>query len=460
MDYANTALFPALPLPQAALRALDILESAGYDAWIVGGCVRDFIMHRPCTDIDIASAALWEDAERLFLDAGYRVQRTGTKHGTITVLVDDQSFEVTTFRIDGMYKDARHPKQVKFVRTIEEDLARRDFTMNAIAYHPQRGYVDKFNGLGDIQQRVIRAVGNPNARFNEDALRILRGCRFCSQLGFTIEPLTYQDMYVNKGLMTRISPERALHELDLFILGDYVHDALLSTVDIMSALMPELVAAKGFDQKSKYHCYDVLEHTAYAMQNVPRYRLVRWAAFLHDLGKPASYFTHEDGIGHFYLHAKISAFMAEGILRRLKMSPSFMEQVCLLVRVHDDFIEPTPKSVKRMLAKLDGNTELFCALCDLKFGDAMGHAPSYRGRAKQAMELKSVMNQVLVEGEAFSLKHLAINGRDVINAGVEAGPEVGRLLKAALSEVIDEHLPNTKEALMSYVLENARPSEE
>lgn len=419
----------------------------------MGGCVRDFLMHRPCSDIDIASSALWEEAERVFLDAGYRVERTGTKHGTITVIAEDRSFEVTTYRVDGTYKNTRHPKQVTFVRSIDQDLARRDFTMNAIAYHPQRGYVDCFNGIEDIRNRVIRAVGNPNERFNEDALRILRGCRFRSQLGFTLEPETYQAMLVNKGLMTRISAERALHELDLFVLGDYVHDALMETVDVMSALIPELVAAKGFEQHSKYHCYDVLEHTAYALQNVPRYRLVRWAAFLHDLGKPASFFTHEDGVGHFFCHAKISAFIADGILRRLKMSPTFSDQVKLLVAVHDDFIEPTPRSVKRMLAKLDGNTELFCALCDLKFGDDMGHAPQYRDRARQAMELKTVMNQVLAEGEAFSLKQLPINGNDVIHLGAEPGPQVGQLLNDALNAVIDERVANERVALLAFVNE-------
>ena len=278
------AASPALPVPPQARRVIEVLEAAGFEAWCVGGFVRDSLLGRPVSDIDIACSALWPQTEEACLAAGMRVHRTGEKHGTVTVVCDDAAFEVTTFRVDGAYSDARHPDEVRFVRSLKEDLARRDFTINALAYHPLRGLADPFGGLEDARRGIIRTVGDPAQRFGEDALRILRACRFSSQLGFSLDGATYQAMLEGKRGLLRVSSERITAELQKLLLGGNVRDALLQTVDVLSAVLPELVAMKGFDQCTPYHCHDVLEHTARAVAGTPPYPLVRWAALFHDMG--------------------------------------------------------------------------------------------------------------------------------------------------------------------------------
>ena len=289
-----------IDLPEDALALLSILDAAGFEAWAVGGFVRDALLGRACSDIDIACSAMWADTKRVCEQAGLRTHETGVAHGTITVICGDSAFEVTTFRSDGQYKDGRHPDSVSFVSSIEEDLARRDFTINAMAWRPDRGLVDPFGGKADIQLGVIRAVGDPHQRFAEDALRILRACRFSAELGYAVEPCTYQGMLENKGLLSKISAERVTHELQKLVLGPHAGDALLACVDALSAVLPELVAMKGFDQQTPYHIFDVLEHTARVVDGVPPYPLVRWAALFHDMGKPACFFKDENGTGHFY----------------------------------------------------------------------------------------------------------------------------------------------------------------
>ncbi len=464
-DCATSAIEPGQsPLspstPRASLNenvetALRILEEGGFEAWLVGGCVRDAFLGRPCSDIDIASNAHWHEVQRLFENRGFATHETGIAHGTLTVIVDDQPFEITTYRCDGSYNDSRHPDSVRFVSSIEEDLARRDFTINAMAFHPARGLVDPYGGKDDLDRGIIRAVGNPKKRFDEDALRILRACRFSAQLGFEIEENTYGGMLYNKGLLYKVSAERIVHELDRLLMGDYAGHALVSTVDVLSAVLPELVAMKGFDQRTPYHIYDVLEHTAHVVDGVPPYRLVRWAALFHDMGKPACFFSDDDGTGHFYGHANVSVFIAKGIMSRLKMSPAFAGRVLTLVKRHDDVVEPTPRAVKRTLARLDGDTELFDALCDLKRGDARGQAPQCAGRIELADELERVLDDIQAKGEAFSLKGLAVNGRDVISLGIGQGPAVGAALENALAAVIDERIPNEREALLAFLQERA-----
>lgn len=441
----------ALEIPSSATKALAALEGACFESWVVGGFVRDALLGRASADVDIATRALWQEARDTFEASGWRVHETGTAHGTITVIVDGQALEVTTFRSDGAYEDARHPKHVSFVHTIEEDLARRDFTVNALAYHPDRGLLDPFGGRADIEARLIRAVGDPDRRFSEDALRILRACRFVAQLGFSIDGNTYHGMLANKGLLPCISVERVAHELSALLVGPFAGDALMSTVDALSAVLPELVSMKGFEQKTPYHIYDVLEHTARVVDGVPAYPLVRWAALLHDMGKPAAFFTGPDGVGHFYGHAHISVELARGVMRRLGMSSSFTERILELVERHDDDIAPTPKAVKRALARLGGDTELFAALCDLKRGDARAQAPHCIGRVALADELERILDGILAADEAFSLKQLAIDGRDVMALGVGQGPGVGEALHAALDAVIDGRAPNDRDALLALV---------
>ncbi len=438
-------------IPESATQALSILESAGFEAWVVGGYVRDALLDKQGTDIDIATSARWQEAQHLFEENGYRTRETGVAHGTITVLIENSSFEVTTYRHDGTYLDARHPQEVTFVRSIEEDLARRDFTINALAYHPQRGILDCFGGMHDLQTKTLRTVGNSAKRFSEDALRILRGCRFVSQLGFSLEEETMYQMLSHKYLLSRISAERITHELELLLLGEYVKKSLLETVDILAAVMPELVACKDFDQRTPYHRYDVLEHTAITVNETPSYPLVRWSALFHDLGKPASFFIDKKDIGHFYGHAAISIHLARSIMARLRLAPSFCTKVCTLVELHDETIEPTSKGVKRMLARLGGDVELFNALCDLKQADAAAQAPQCAYRIGAIEELKCILNNILKADEAFSLNKLAINGNQVMELGIPAGPEVGQVLRAALNAVIDEAIPNEYKALNNFV---------
>lgn len=440
-----------ISLPAQAAFALDVLEGAGYESWCVGGFVRDALLGRPSADVDIATAAPWQEVQRIFETSGCRTHETGTAHGTLTVIVEDEALEITTYRADGDYADGRHPDTVAFVRTIEEDLARRDFTMNALAFHPARGILDPYGGVADLEACTIRAVGDPDRRFNEDALRILRACRFASQLGFSLEAGTYAGMMANKSQLLRISSERITHELECLLLGEHVHATLMETVDVLAAVLPELVACKGFAQRTPYHIYDVLEHTAYVVQNTPPYPLARWAALFHDVGKPAAFFQDADGTGHFYGHAKISVELARCALGRLALSPAFVSRVLTLVKYHDDVIEPTPKAVKRALARLDGEVELFRTLCDLKRGDALSQAPQCAGRVELADELEKALDGILAADEAFTLKKLALDGRDVMAAGVPQGPLVGAALAEALDAVIDERVANERAALVAFV---------
>ena len=484
-----------IEVPAYAKYILDVLEEGGAEAWFVGGFVRDALLNRACSDIDIATNVSWQKVKNICKAAGLRTRETGIQHGTITVIVGKDTpesagecagaeegarentsesaaelkgansksagaIEVTTYRTDGTYTDSRRPNEVFPVRTIEEDLARRDFTINALAWHPTRGLVDPYGGKADLDARLIRTVGNANERFSEDALRVLRACRFASQLGFSIEKETYTALLENKHKLQKISAERITDELNAFLLGEHVHDALMNCVDVLSFVLPELASVKGFEHHSHYHIYDVLEHIAWAVQYAAPNKLVRWAALFHDLGKPGSYFMRYDanvevaenpaGEGHFYGHPYISEQLARGALLRFSLSPAFREKVCILVRYHDDEIAPTSKSVKRVLARLGGDVDLFRALCQLKRADITAHAPYFAQRVYIVDELESTLARILENEEAFSLKDLAIDGNDVIALGVSPGPLVGKALEAALDAVIEESEENTHENLCAF----------
>lgn len=445
--------------PSYALAVQRAIEAAGFEAWFVGGFVRDQLLDRACSDVDLATSADWRTVKAACESASMRVHETGTAHGTVTVCPiegEPHAVEVTTFRQDGAYRDARHPEKVTFVGTIEEDLARRDFTVNALAFHPDRGILDPFGGFEDLRNGVLRSVGHPATRFSEDALRILRGCRFRSQLGFEIEPSTRHAMSTHKHLLCRISAERVRSELDGFVLGAHVHDALLDTFDVLSFVLPEITAMKGCKQDTKYHIYDVLEHTAFAMQHAPAERTVRWAALCHDMGKPAASFHDEEGVGHFYEHPKLSVALAGPMLERLKMAPRFIDDVMLLVRYHDHTVARSRKSIHRMMEKLEGRDDLFRALCRLKAADSMAQAPAYRQRAHDAAMLLDEFERMNEEGEPFSAKDLAVNGRDAIDRGVPEGPLIGAMLKRLLEEVADGSLRNERDALLARLDELAR----
>ena len=451
----------AFDVPAYARAVLKAIEGVGFEAWLVGGFVRDRLMGRRGNDIDLATNADWRTVKSACEAASMRVHETGTAHGTVTICPfpdDPRTVEVTTFRQDGSYRDSRHPEEVEFVDSIVTDLARRDFTVNAMAFHPERGLVDPFGGIDDLRRRVLRCVGDPRRRFTEDALRILRGCRFRSQLGFEIDSDTRLAMSTHKHLLCRISAERIRSELDGFVLGEHVHDAFLDVFDVLAFILPEITAMKDCEQNTKYHIYDVLEHTAFVMQYAPADLTVRWAALCHDMGKPPASFRGEDGVSHFYEHPKLSVALARPMLERLKMSPRFVDDVALLVRYHDHVVARSRKSIHRMMAKLQDRDDLFRGLCRLKIADSMAQAPEYHQRARDAALLLEAFDELQEQGEPFSVKDLAINGHDVIERGVSAGPSVGALLNRLFSEVSEGSVKNERDDLLAR-LEDLTTSE-
>lgn len=448
---SNISARTPLPLPDSARVVIDVLEDAGFEAWLVGGFVRDSLMGRPVHDVDIATNAHWEEVRDVAEAQHLHTFETGTKHGTISVQAEGDIIEVTTYRSDGDYADARHPDHVTFVKTIDEDLARRDFTMNAIAYHPLRGIFDPYGGCADIAACTIRAVGDAPTRFGEDALRILRAVRFASELGFTIEPVTLAGAHAQVAQLQLVAAERVRVELERMLLGKNVRRALLDYADIIVEVLPELDAMRGFDQKSPYHIYDIYEHTAYVVEGTPATPLLRWAALLHDVGKPSTFTIGPNGQGHFFGHAPVGAPIAQSILSRLRAPSRLTADVVSLVHFHDTHIPAQPRSVKRLLNKLAGRSELFFSLCELQVADARAHAPEYQERGKLAEQVALCLKDILAAGEAFSLRDLAITGADVIALGVEPGPSVGHLLDAALEAVIDEDVVNEHEVLIAFL---------
>lgn len=439
----------AVELPAAACAVIGALEAGGFEAWAVGGCVRDSLLGRPVNDCDIATAAPWQRTEDILAAAGYAVHRTGTRHGTVTAVRDGNAFEVTTYRTEGGYSDGRHPDSVAFTASIEEDLARRDFTVNALACHPRRGLLDPFGGRSDLAAGLLRAVGDSDRRFAEDGLRILRGLRFASQLGFSFDPQTLQSMRAQKMMLQKVSAERIVHEMDGLLLGGYAHDGLMPAIDVLGAIMPEIVACKGFQQHTPYHIYDVWEHIAWTVQYAPATRLARWSAFFHDTGKPGSFFM-EGEVGHCYGHGKLSVIIAREVMGRLKMAPRFIGDVAALVRVHDHQITPTAKGVRRALAKLDGDVGMFRALLGLKRADALAQSELATPRLQAADEMEALLEELLAADEAFTVGQLAIDGNDARQMGMAPGPALGALLQAALDAVIDGAVPNEREPLLAF----------
>ena len=335
------------PMLTQAAQAIERLRAAGHEAWIVGGCVRDVLLGRTPTDYDLTTSALPEETEAVF--AGERLIETGLQHGTVTVLLEGVPLEITTYRVDGGYTDARHPDGVTFTRSLREDAARRDFTINAMAYAPGEGLQDFFGGQADLSAGVIRAVGEADRRFQEDALRILRAIRFASVLGFELDPETDAAGRRNAPLLQKISVERVFVELSKLLCGPGAGKILRAYPDILGVVLPELTPTVGFAQHNVHHCYDVYTHTAVAVDHVPPEVTLRLAALFHDLGKPATFSMGEDGQGHFYGHPKVSAALAEQILLRLRAPKRLREEVVRLVEVHDWPLSTEPRLIRRRL---------------------------------------------------------------------------------------------------------------
>ena len=432
-------------LPAGVYIALERLTAAGYEAWLVGGCVRDRLMGAEPHDYDVTTSAVPEETKAVF--DGERVIETGLRHGTVTVLLCGEPIEITTFRAEDVYSDHRHPDAVRFTKSLHEDLARRDFTVNAIAMDINGRLCDPFGGQADLGAGILRAVGEPEARFREDALRILRCLRFASVLGFAIEPETARALEHCRGLLSFVSAERICTELTKLLCGRYVRRVLMEYTDVLSVVLPELAPMKGFDQQNYHHIYDVLEHTARVVENIPPEPRLRWAALFHDAGKPACFTLDQDGVGHFYGHAEHSRNLADAAFRRLKTDNATRESANRLIRYHDWPIEPEAPTVRRALQKLgpDGFRDLLA----LKRADNLAQAPEYRDRLHTCDEIEALAQQILSEQQAFSLRDLAVNGSDLLALGMDPGPEVGRVLNTLLEAVISERLPNDRGVLLA-----------
>lgn len=440
-------------LPENISRALDMLESAGHEAWVVGGCVRDSLMGIIPHDYDITTSALPAETEQVF--AGYRLIETGLKHGTVTVLADGSPIEITTYRVDGEYRDSRRPERVTFTRNIRDDVSRRDFTMNGIAYNPKQGYFDEFGGAEDIKAGVIRCIGKPEKRFREDALRIMRGLRFSASLGFEIEENTARAMHDTRELLNKISAERVFSELCGLLTGRNSHRNIFRVLtefrDIAAVIIPEFRECTGFVQRSRFHCFDVYEHCVMSAQKAAEIsagsecRLpLTLAMLLHDIGKPQRFTLGEDGEGHFYGHAAVSADIAEDILRRLKCSNALRERVCTIVRYHDVPLSDTDKSVRRLLRKY--GLETVRDICLAHICDDSAKTPECAGRCG---EWRAVLSRVeaLAPSCCLTLKDLAVDGK-ALSGLMEPSPEMGKALKFLLDEVINGNFPNEREFLL------------
>lgn len=431
-------------IPSYAKFALDTLEKNGYDAYIVGGCVRDNMLGMSASDYDITTNALPHQVYEVFKN--YHVIDTGIKHGTVTVVVEKMPLEITTYRIDGEYKDNRRPEQVTFTKNIEDDLARRDFTINAMAYNEKRGIVDCFGGRADLEKKIIRCVGDADTRFTEDALRILRALRFASVLGFGIEQKTKISIHKNKELLKNIAKERICTEFFKLICGKNADKIIDEYKDVIAVFIPQIEGIFDFDQHSKYHIYDVWGHSVCALSHTEPKLHLRLAALFHDIGKADCFTLDENGEGHFYSHAKKSVEHTRDILNSLRCDNATKHDVLKLIEYHDAQICETKKSIKKWLGRLGEN--LFFDLICLQKADTLSHAKPYIAPRVSALEkIEFLAKEVIAEGECFSLKHLAVNGRDMISLGFK-GKQIGNALDELLALVIDGKIENDRNALI------------
>lgn len=432
-------------MPDGARSIIERFKRNGYDAYIVGGCVRDSIRGVTPKDWDICTSALPFQILNCFQDK--RVVETGLQHGTVTVIMDDEQYEVTTFRVDGEYTDNRHPDSVCFVDRLEEDLSRRDFTMNAMAYNDESGLVDVFGGQSDIRAGIITCVGDPDTRFKEDGLRILRALRFASAYNMMIDSATEESIHRNVHLLKNISAERINVELCKILTGSNALSILLNYSDIICTIIPELTPCVGFEQQNRYHIYPVYDHIAHAVDNYCGSDVVvKIALLLHDIGKPYCFTTDENG-GHFYGHGKLSNQIAESILSRLRFDNRSKEDILELILYHDSSIAPTHRSVRRWLNKI-GELQLR-RLIEVSLADALAHAPCMQqAQINQCIQLVSILNEVIDDEQCFRVKDLDINGYEIMKLGVPQGKQVGIILNKLLNSVIDGDIQNDFQTLI------------
>ena len=435
-----------MEIPQEPGKLLRRLNECGFQAYAVGGCIRDSLLGKTLGDWDICTSALPEETEACFSDL--RVVETGLKHGTVTVISSGEPYEITTFRSDGVYLDHRRPQKVDFVRTLKEDLLRRDFTINAMAAGLDGEIQDPFGGQKDLKEGVIRCVGDPEKRFSEDALRILRGLRFASRLGFSIAPETAAAMERQKNLLAYVSGERIYKELTGILMGDNAQTVLEQYGSVLTAVLPEIVPSMGFLQHSPFHNRDVWQHTLEALGKSRPDPMVRWALLLHDLGKPDCFTVDDRGIGHFYGHPQRSMELAEGIFDRLHGDKKTKETVCLLVRDHDREAPANEKNARRWIARYGADRVRL--LLEVKRCDCLAHVvtPKTCARYDNLMEMTRLILELLEKEHCFSVRELPVKGGDVMALGVPAGPQVGQILERLLEDVLDGTCPPEREALL------------
>lgn len=432
-------------LPENILYCLNILERSGCEAWVVGGCVRDALLGRTPKDYDICTRALPEQTRAVF--AGHQLILAGEKHGTVGVVVEGQTVEITTYRTEGTYADSRHPDWVSFVGTIDQDLARRDFTVNAMAWSPNRGLRDPFGGRADLETKTLRAVGEPEQRFREDALRILRGIRFCAAYGLEPEEKTLGAMFSQRSLMDRLARERVYDELCGFLPCAGLED-LQRFAPILAQAIPELAPMIGFDQHSPHHAYDLYTHVAHVTAGVSRDLTVRWAALLHDIGKIPTFTRDETGRGHFYGHAPTGAKMAREVLLRLKAPGAMVQTVPTLIANHMLRLDPDRKQLRRQIRRL--GFDAVEKLLDLQEADMTSKGTGEEEGRNFFPQIRALLMQIRAEEDVLAVKDLAVNGNDLLALGLR-GKQIGQALDIVLGAVIDERLENEKEAELAWL---------
>ena len=439
-----------MDMPKNVDTAINLLQSAGFEAYAVGGCVRDSLLGKTPNDWDITTSAKPEDMKSVFAD--FHCIDTGIKHGTVTVVIDGEPLEITTFRLDGEYEDNRHPKSVTFTADLGADLGRRDFTVNAMAYSKKTGTVDLFGGQNDLKNKIIRCVGDPDRRFNEDALRILRALRFASALDFEIEEKTAQSLLKNRALLGNISEERIAKELLKLVCGKGAKRILTDFAPVLFEILPELQPMYKNSHDNPHHCYDIYEHTLIAVESIDPEPTLRFAMLLHDCGKPAVKKFDENGVAHFYGHQRISAEISAQILARLKVSNKFRDEILFLVSNHDrwELYENTEK-MPRYLSKfgLDGVLKLLKVMR----ADVLAQSPEYRYRLDQISDAEEIAKNLAAQKPCLSLSELQINGRTLMDIGIPQGRKLGAVLAQLLDEVIDGVTKNTQEALTTRARE-------
>lgn len=437
-----------MQIPEVVSQIIERLEQAGHEAWIVGGCVRDALLGIQPHDWDLCTSALPQETAACFPDDP--IFRMGEKHGTITVRIQHENYEITTYRTEKNYMDHRRPEQVKFVSNIREDLIRRDFTVNAMAYHPQRGLCDLFGGQADLQAGIIRCVGNANQRFTEDALRILRGLRFAATYQFRIDAETVQGMKQQAYLLEQISRERIFVELQKLLSAKVPSDYFRGFESVWNVIFPEFAPMQDCMQNHPFHDKTVWEHSLAVLDAVPNVLELRLAALFHDMGKPSCKTTDEKGTDHFYGHPAVSETMARSILNRLRTSKQIREDVCFFVKYHDVNLPEDQKQMRHFLSKYGKESGLM--LLQLHQADNKGQSAYAQEQLREKIKTAfSLYETCVAESDCFSRKDLAVTGKDLLQIGIPADQRLGRVIDHILEEVLSGKLQNKKSCILQYV---------